>query len=99
MAVALTWRWSRILSWRRRGQFCSVFGRIGLVPDVGGFYLLPRIVGLQRAKDLMFTARSFGPEEAKEMGIVYEIHPEDVLMERAMELRAVSGMRRVRRLG
>ena len=68
-----------------RARFCSVFGRIGLVPDVGGFYLLPRIVGLQRAKDLMFTARSFGPEEAKEMGIVYEIHPEDVLMERAME--------------
>ena len=68
-----------------RARFCSVFGRIGLVPDVGGSYLLPRTVGLQRAKDLMFTARSFGPEEAKEMGIVYEIHPEDVLMERAME--------------
>ena len=68
-----------------RARFCSVFGRIGLVPDVGGFYLLPRIVGLQRAKDIMFTARSFGPEEAKEMGIVYEIHSEDVLLERAME--------------
>ena len=44
----------------------------------------------------MFTARSFGPEEAKEMGIVYETHPEDVLMERAMEFAAVSGMRRGR---
>ena len=33
----------------------------------------------------MFTARSFGPEEAKDMGIVYEIHGEDVLMERAIE--------------
>ena len=68
-----------------RARFCSVFGRIGLVPDVGGFYLLPRIVGLQRAKDLMFTSRSFGPEEAKEMGIVYEIHPEADLLDRAME--------------
>lgn len=67
-----------------RARFCSVFGRIGLVPDVGGFYLLPRIVGLQRAKDLMFTARSFGSEEAKEMGIVYEIHPTEVLLDRAM---------------
>ena len=68
-----------------RARFCSVFGRIGLVPDAGGFYLLPRIVGLQRAKDIMFTARSFGSEEAKDMGIVYEIHPQDVLLERAME--------------
>lgn len=71
-----------------RARFCSVFGRIGLVPDVGGFYLLPRIVGLQRAKDIMFTARSFGPEEAKEMGIVYEIHPQEALLERAMAFAA-----------
>lgn len=68
-----------------RARFCSVFGRIGLAPDVGGFFLLPRIVGLQRAKDIMFTARSFGPEEAQEMGIVYEIHPAETLLERTME--------------
>jgi 2-(1,2-epoxy-1,2-dihydrophenyl)acetyl-CoA isomerase len=40
-----------------RARFCAVFGRIGLVPDLGGFFLLPRIVGLQRAKDLVFSAR------------------------------------------
>jgi 2-(1,2-epoxy-1,2-dihydrophenyl)acetyl-CoA isomerase len=68
-----------------RARFCAVFGRIGLVPDAGGFFLLPRIVGLQRAKDLVFSARSIGAEEARDMSIVYEIHEPDVLQERAIE--------------
>ena len=68
-----------------RARFCSVFGRIGVVPDVGGFFLLPRIVGLQRAKDIMLTSRSFGSEEAQEMGIVHEIHDVARLMEKTME--------------
>lgn len=69
-----------------RARFCEVFGRIGLVPDVGGFFLLPRIVGLQRAKELIFSARSFDAQEAKELGIVYEIHEPDDLMDAAMAL-------------
>jgi 2-(1,2-epoxy-1,2-dihydrophenyl)acetyl-CoA isomerase len=69
-----------------RAKICEVFGRIGLVPDVGGFFLLPRIVGLQKAKELVFTARAVGAEEAKSLGIVYEIHEADTLMDAAMEL-------------
>ena len=63
-----------------RPRFCAVFGRIGLVPDLGGFFLLPRIVGLQRAKEIVFTARVITPEEAKALGIVHEVHaPESLL--------------------
>lgn len=69
-----------------RARICEVFGRIGLVPDVGGFFLLPRIVGLQKAKELIFTARAIDAEEAKSLGIVYEIHEADKLMDAAMEL-------------
>ena len=69
-----------------RARFCQVFGRIGLVPDVGGFFLLPRIVGLQKAKELIFSARSFGPEEAKDLGIVYEIYEPGQLMDEAIKL-------------
>lgn len=69
-----------------RARFSQVFGRIGLVPDVGGFFLLPRIVGLQKAKELIFSARSFGPEEAKEWGIVYEIYEPGDLMDEAVKL-------------
>ena len=67
-----------------RARFCAVFGRIGLVPDLGGLFLLPRVVGLQRAKELIFTARSVGPEEALELGIALEIHEPDALLEAAM---------------
>ena len=67
-----------------RARFCAVFGRIGLVPDLGGFFLLPRIVGLARAKELVMTARSLGAEEARDLGIVLEIHQPEALAEAAL---------------
>ncbi|MGD9862399.1 MAG: enoyl-CoA hydratase/isomerase family protein [Pseudodonghicola sp.] len=69
-----------------RARFCAVFGRIGLVPDLGGFFLLPRIVGLARAKELVMTARSFDAAEARELGIVLEIHAPEALMDAAFAL-------------
>jgi len=69
-----------------RARFCQVFGRIGLVPDFGGLFLLPRIVGLQRAKDLMFSARAVDAQEAQQLGIVYQVVPADDLQARAHAL-------------
>jgi len=63
-----------------RSKFCSVFGRIGLVPDLGGFFLLPRIVGLQRAKEIVFSSRTINAEEAMALGIAYAIHDPDTLL-------------------
>lgn len=57
----------------RRAKFCAVFGRIGLVPDLGVMRLLPRIVGQQRAKELVFTARTVEAEEARQLGMVFDI--------------------------
>lgn len=71
-----------------RARFCAVFGRIGLVPDLGGFFLLPRIVGLQRAKDLVFSAREMEVEEAKSLGIVMQVVAGEVLERSALELAA-----------
>ncbi len=59
-----------------RMQMCAVFVRIGLVPDLGGLYLLPRLVGLQRAKDIIFSGRVIDATEAKSLGIVHDIVPE-----------------------
>ncbi|MES3000961.1 MAG: enoyl-CoA hydratase/isomerase family protein [Pseudomonadota bacterium] len=67
-------------------SFCAVFARVGLVPDLGLLHVLPRWVGLPRAKEMMFSARPYGAEEAKAIGIVHEIAPEDALDESAMAL-------------
>lgn len=63
-----------------RASFSSVFGRIGLVPDLGTMYLLPRLVGLQNAKDMIYTARKVEAREAKAMGLVHSIHEPDALL-------------------
>ncbi|MBV7483575.1 enoyl-CoA hydratase/isomerase family protein [Bordetella sp. BOR01] len=71
-----------------RARFCLSFLRLGAVPDCGVFYTLPRIVGLQRAKELAFSTREFGAEEARKMGIVFEIHAESQVHQRAQALAA-----------
>ena len=68
-----------------RARFCAVFARIGLVPDMACMYLLPRIVGLARAKDLTFSARVFDAKEAQALGIVTSLHAPDRLQEDAIE--------------
>jgi 2-(1,2-epoxy-1,2-dihydrophenyl)acetyl-CoA isomerase len=59
--------------------FSCAFVRVGLIPDTGGSFLLPRLVGLRTAKRLAFTGEFFGAAEAVEMGLVNEVHPEDEL--------------------
>ena len=68
-----------------RGMFMQAFGRIGLVPDYAGFYILPRLVGLQKAKELIFTARKVGAQEAQSMGLVHTIVSEDNAMAETRE--------------
>lgn len=69
-----------------RARFCLSFLRLGLVPDCGTFYTLPRIVGTQRAKELAFSAREIDAEEARQMGIVFEIQTPERLASRARQL-------------
>jgi enoyl-CoA hydratase/carnithine racemase len=66
-----------------RARFALPFLRLGLIPDCGVFYTLPRMIGLQRAKALMFSMRELDAEAAQEQGIVMEIVPADSLQERA----------------
>ena len=71
-----------------RARLCMSFMRVGLVPDCGAFYLLPRVVGAQRAKELMLSARELGADEALKLGIVMEIHEPADLLARAQAMAA-----------
>jgi 2-(1,2-epoxy-1,2-dihydrophenyl)acetyl-CoA isomerase len=59
------------------------FARIGLMPDAGTTWLLPRLVGLGRALELVMSARSFPAGEALELGLVELVVPDDRLMDEA----------------
>jgi 2-(1,2-epoxy-1,2-dihydrophenyl)acetyl-CoA isomerase len=67
-------------------RFCLSFMRLGLVPDCGAFHTLPRVVGVQRAKELMLSAREVGADEALRLGIAMEVQPTERLLPRALEL-------------
>ncbi|HEY9281025.1 MAG TPA: enoyl-CoA hydratase/isomerase family protein [Eoetvoesiella sp.] len=60
-------------------KFCAAFIRLGLVPDLGAMYLLPRLVGLVRAKELVFSGRVVDAEEAAQIGLVYAVSKSNVL--------------------
>ena len=62
------------------------FARIALVPDAGGTWLLPRIVGERRALALMLTADQVPAEEAWRMGLVYKLFDDATFMTETMAL-------------
>ena len=66
--------------------FSQIFRRMALVPDLGGMYLLTRIVGLNWAKELCFTAKKISANEALEMGIVNHVVAADKLMEETRKI-------------
>jgi 2-(1,2-epoxy-1,2-dihydrophenyl)acetyl-CoA isomerase len=69
-----------------RARFCMSFMKVGLVPDFAAMHTLPRAVGVQRARELMLSAREVGVEEALRLGLVMECVPADALLARAQAL-------------
>ena len=57
-------------------RFCQVFLRRGVVPDIGGAYLLPRLVGMQRAKELMLLTPEIDADAAHRLGLVNAVLPD-----------------------
>lgn len=69
-----------------RARFSEIFVRRGLTVDFGGTWLLPRVVGLQRAKELALSGRIVAAEEALGLGIAMEVVPVDLLRARVGEI-------------
>jgi enoyl-CoA hydratase/carnithine racemase len=66
-------------------KFTTAHGKLNLPAEYGLSWLLPRMVGLTRANDLLLSSRVFLAEEAKTMGIVNEVYPAEVLLEATYE--------------
>jgi enoyl-CoA hydratase/carnithine racemase len=69
-----------------RAEFASLEMRWAIVPDLGGTERLPRLVGLGRAKELIFTGRQVGADEALRIGLVNRVVPDHDLATEAAEL-------------
>lgn len=61
--------------------FIQSFSNIGLIPDSGGTYTLPRLIGMQRATAMMFLGNKVSAKEAKDLGMIYNVVPDELLQE------------------
>ena len=69
-----------------RASFCMVFLRLGVIPDMSAIHLLPRVVGLQKAKELLMTGRRVDAAEAQSLGLVLAQHEPEALDDAALAL-------------
>jgi 2-(1,2-epoxy-1,2-dihydrophenyl)acetyl-CoA isomerase len=70
----------------RNAQFTSAYSALGLSSDGGLSWLLPRLVGLRRAQELMFTNRTLSAEEALSLGLITRIAESESVSEEALRL-------------
>lgn len=69
-------------------SFIQAFSKIGLIPDSGGTFFLPRLVGFQRASALMMTGDKVTATDALQMGMVYKVLADESSMEEALKTAA-----------
>lgn len=68
-----------------KARFALIFRNIGLAPDGGSMWLLRQQLGAMRTKELAYSGRMVGAQEAKDLGLALEVVPPDQLVERAFE--------------
>jgi 2-(1,2-epoxy-1,2-dihydrophenyl)acetyl-CoA isomerase len=82
----------------RAAFFQLTFSRIGLVPDGGAAWLLSRLAGFARAKELVLMAERLSAEKALQWGLVNQVHDDDKLLDAACALASELGARPTRTL-
>lgn len=83
MSIALT---GDLILAARSAYFLQAFARIGLVPDGGSTWLLPRLVGLARARELSLLAEKLPAETALAWGLINRVYDDSELMREALAL-------------
>lgn len=67
-------------------SFIQAFSKIGLIPDSGGTYTLPRLIGLQRASALMMLGDKVSAADALQMGMLYKVFPIDTFVKESRKI-------------
>ncbi|MBM3139190.1 MAG: enoyl-CoA hydratase [Chloroflexi bacterium] len=78
--------WYDVILASTEARFSARFAAIGLTPELSSSWLLPRLIGAQRAKEMMLTGRIWSADEARSLGLVREVVEPDQLMPRAIAL-------------
>ena len=67
-------------------SFVQAFSKIGLIPDSGGTFILPRLIGFQKASALMMLGDKINAQDAEKMGMIYKIFPDEIFTEESMKI-------------
>lgn len=67
-------------------SFIQAFSKIGLVPDSGGTYFLPRLIGMQKATALMMLGNKVSAHDAEKMGMIYAVFEDEVFSANSLKL-------------
>ena len=67
-------------------SFIQAFSKIGLIPDSGGTYFLPRLIGMQKAKALMMLGEKVSATDAEEMGMIYKVFADNVFTSESIKI-------------
>jgi len=67
-------------------SFIQAFSKIGLIPDSGGSFILPRLIGWQRASALMMLGDKVSAEEAEKMGMIYKMYPAETFVNESLRI-------------
>ena len=69
-------------------SFIQAFSKIGLIPDSGGTYFLPRLIGMQKASAFMMLGDKISAEEAERIGMIYKFFPDNIFTQEAEKIAA-----------
>jgi 2-(1,2-epoxy-1,2-dihydrophenyl)acetyl-CoA isomerase len=67
-------------------RFCEVFVKLGITPDFGALYFLPRLIGVAKSKEMAYLGVVVDAKKADEIGLITRVVPQDALMDEAMGL-------------
>jgi 2-(1,2-epoxy-1,2-dihydrophenyl)acetyl-CoA isomerase len=70
----------------KSASFIQAFSKIGLIPDSGGTFILPRLIGWQKASAIMMLGDKISSDEADKLGMIYKVLEDDVFASETLEM-------------